>query len=825
MRRPSPFRPRRDRSKASRHVALRRDPRSSVSSGRAFALTLAVITFLLPQPALAQGLEQGEAQISFRAFQETDTSGLRDNVGGSRVELHQLLHNRGVLNFAADANRGKGSLFGRNYVQWLGLPWRNRRVSFTVGDLFTPLDRGPLRFSNLYVPYVYAAGAEVNVNSERWAVSLFGGRNQQPLGPRIQFLQTLPDTFLGAQAAWQWKPKIRLQSRYLHTRARAPAQIVGLPELLLQSRAPRRSDSAYFDLYYNVRPSVTLLGQLGFTNFTPQPEVASLVPNRNFLSYTFGPYIARKRFQLQANLVRQGITYLPLSNVLAGDRQGEFVTFAYQALPRVRLSGSAADFRNNPERNPRLQTFEGKNLEFGVGFLPGPSWSLNVTGSRSHLESRVGSQVSPRTDSLSNYRVETYKNYGHNQSSFRWQRFAQETHFPTFMFTRFHSFSFDQRRSFRQGDSLFAGVTVQKAGFPGSHSNSLNARAGGNIRLFGFLSLYGQAEFGHDFANETLFATNNLRTTLAGFNLRLPRGYSLRGDLIVNSLRSTPNPESVFFAGAVAGVPVLPVIGLTHRLYFLELRKDLRWGRSRGLPLTASPETLESMIPTYGLVEGFAFDDRNRNGARDAGEEGLPYVEVSLAGRTTVTGADGHFQLPEVRTGHYVLKVEIDHLPAFYSPPPQLETPIQVRQRGNPLIWIPLEVLGSIVGRVDLEGTNGKLAGFEGARVVLSPGGRVTYTYTAGNYRFDNLAPGEYSVQLDPTVLPPGVQITPAPDYRLVLPSGGSINQVNFRLRVEAPARPVERIVQPNEQVDPPGGPVQTPSPPRSPKRNNHQKR
>ncbi len=143
------------------------------------------VLFPCPRWASAQELEQGEAQLSLHAFQETDTSGFRDNLGGARLEFHQLLHNRGLFNLVADGNGGHGALFGRNYAEWVGLPWRNQRVSFSVGDIFLPLDRGPLRFSNLYVPYLYAGGATLSVGSERWSLTFFGGRNQQPVGPRI----------------------------------------------------------------------------------------------------------------------------------------------------------------------------------------------------------------------------------------------------------------------------------------------------------------------------------------------------------------------------------------------------------------------------------------------------------------------------------------------------------------------------------------------------------------------------------------------------------------------------------------------------------------
>ncbi len=77
-------------------------------------------------------------------------------------------------------------------------------------------------------------------------------------------------------------------------------------------------------------------------------------------------------------------------------------------------------------------------------------------------------------------------------------------------------------------------------------------------------------------------------------------------------------------------------------------------------------------------VSGVAYDDRNGNGSRDAGEPGLAGVQISNGVELTTTDAAGRYELPE-RAGNFVFVIKpsgwrpplgAQHLPRFYARDP-----------------------------------------------------------------------------------------------------------------------------------------------------------
>jgi|GEM_PF-811773 len=66
-------------------------------------------------------------------------------------------------------------------------------------------------------------------------------------------------------------------------------------------------------------------------------------------------------------------------------------------------------------------------------------------------------------------------------------------------------------------------------------------------------------------------------------------------------------------------------------------------------------------LARVSLIQGVVYEDGNRNGQRDAGEEGLPGVRLTLAGdelneaKETVSDNDGEFRFLDLLPGNYVL--------------------------------------------------------------------------------------------------------------------------------------------------------------------------
>jgi hypothetical protein len=92
-------------------------------------------------------------------------------------------------------------------------------------------------------------------------------------------------------------------------------------------------------------------------------------------------------------------------------------------------------------------------------------------------------------------------------------------------------------------------------------------------------------------------------------------------------------------------------------------------GTGSTAPATSSPSPAPAVaVPAAGphQVNGFVYEDRNRNGQFDAGDERLPQQVVLLTDtdnfreiRSVTTGADGVFRLENVPDGAYRVTLRI----------------------------------------------------------------------------------------------------------------------------------------------------------------------
>ncbi|WP_442683079.1 SdrD B-like domain-containing protein [Stenotrophomonas sp. JC08] len=212
-----------------------------------------------------------------------------------------------------------------------------------------------------------------------------------------------------------------------------------------------------------------------------------------------------------------------------------------------------------------------------------------------------------------------------------------------------------------------------------------------------------------------------------------------------------------------------------------------------GITLTPGQKSLENLfaeIPTRSTIAGRVWMDNNDNGAINAGEQGIAGITVKLTGidingnpvsRTTTTGSDGSYLFADLPAGSYAV-TEPDQPPmtlngqtvlgtiggapmAGATATGKATTPSAI---GNIVLGenqhsvqnnfgeIPMN--GSIAGIVWLDRDNDGVidadeTGIAGVTVRLtgtdSMGNTVdveVQTDTQGNYLFDGLAPGTYTV-------------------------------------------------------------------------------
>lgn len=220
---------------------------------------------------------------------------------------------------------------------------------------------------------------------------------------------------------------------------------------------------------------------------------------------------------------------------------------------------------------------------------------------------------------------------------------------------------------------------------------------------------------------------------------------------------------------AIAALLTLPVL-------------TLACGGDDGGVTPPPPETQQ------GTIAGTALDD----GGQPVSGVGVALVQGGSTLRSATTGADGAFQFADVDVGAYTLSLTAP--PGFQLAAGQAN-PVGVTVTANSTTNVTLQfeadlpLMGGVEGSARFQGE-----GVQGATVDLGGAGTgQTVTDADGDYRFEDLDPGDYTVTLTPPapfVLAAGetatknVTVTAGPnadaDFQLALPGASPVVQIQL---------------------------------------------
>ncbi|MGQ9910350.1 MAG: SdrD B-like domain-containing protein, partial [Candidatus Flexifilum sp.] len=252
---------------------------------------------------------------------------------------------------------------------------------------------------------------------------------------------------------------------------------------------------------------------------------------------------------------------------------------------------------------------------------------------------------------------------------------------------------------------------------------------------------------------------------------------------------------------------------------------DPETGRS---PLTTLVANEIDLTWDAGLVPLASIGDRvwndlNGDGVQDPGEPGIPGVRIILIRPdgvefTTTTDANGVYFFSDLPAGTYTIRVDRTTLPNGYGQTYDLTGPLDhtatyilgVGERTTAVDFGYVQ-LGSIGDTIWIDANrNGRVDGGERGipgvtvRLVLPDGStRTTTTNAQGQYVFDELFPGTYTVIVDVRTLPPGLVQVYDPDRTrdhrttVVLGAGQNVTTADFGY-----ARPVVGPTPPPDQPE-----------------------
>ena len=202
-------------------------------------------------------------------------------------------------------------------------------------------------------------------------------------------------------------------------------------------------------------------------------------------------------------------------------------------------------------------------------------------------------------------------------------------------------------------------------------------------------------------------------------------------------------------------------------------------------------------------VEGAIFIDADGDGVQDPSETPIPGVTVIVAWEgpngpiefTVVTDENGEWELTDMPPGNYTAVVDTSTVPPEHLPTIPVSSDLVVPPGGVAVAsngFVPSASIGDLIwADDDRDGVvDSNEGGVEGVTVnLLDEDGNIISTTTTdadGNYIFEDLLPGTYTVSIETASFPSGMTIVSGPDSNtdnvatVELTAGIDIDTVDF---------------------------------------------
>lgn len=247
-------------------------------------------------------------------------------------------------------------------------------------------------------------------------------------------------------------------------------------------------------------------------------------------------------------------------------------------------------------------------------------------------------------------------------------------------------------------------------------------------------------------------------------------GYTLPNDRLSFTIgRASERGAGLYDTGGATTRTVVGLDAMIQKDSKLHAEYEILNGTNNEKTFTINFSRLLNLKIPYkknAMLTGMAYADRNRNGRFDEGDQPLPYIRVRLGGHATVTGVDGTYAIYDIAPGAYDLSPDAASYPVGLSTAGAFPMRLSFGGGSHINADIILTPVSRISGRIRVDSGDffARRARLSPAkrRIVLQTAGQPaaeTFSDPGGNYYFENIAQGNYTVSIDPEWLPGSVGI------------------------------------------------------------------
>lgn len=726
---------------------------------------------LLLASALVAQESRGRAEIAAQGFYASGDFDPARATSGVAAKFHYVLPTGALLEGRAENYVSSGLKITENYLTLRGFKTGAWKMEVTLGDFLTPPRALDFTLPQVYSPQLRLRGARAAGIRGRLAWTGYAGALTLLEGPRLPFSVLGPQTLAGGSVRWAATESLEFGGQ-VNILATNPDRAAARSYLFQVGRLYSRASQSTASVQWKPRDGIRVFGELAHTVGAPMDSLTVRPARGNAMA---AAEVDRRWFMFRGSWLRQSAGYTPVAGYFSGDRGGGLMESRLQPLRWLSLFGAAGSLRNNFENNPAAWTFRTKMWNAGTTLeLPG-RFSITAQASSIRLGSLLPRQMESRDTRNQQYMLMASKGYGRHLTRVSWRAFDIRS----------------QPAPVRQKAAEVEQV-VRAGTWTGSVAVRFNEAAGELRRntvfvrgmlqgRMGRVTMHAYSEVGRDLANETLFALNQIQTTVAGFTAPLGPAWSVQGEVLRYNLATAMNPQSVF-AMSSQGAPLLMMFAGMNRWNLLfRVVRTVHWGGP--VPANAAAQTLEALAPVSGALEGTVLD-----------EEGEPLggIPIVLDGhRTEFSNNNGRYRFVDVHAGERIVELSPRELPAEFNPAGIGRARIHVRSAKTERVDFTLRRLTSLRGQV-LGIPPSKT---EELVLRIEAAGRSTTPGDDGHFAFHNLPAGIYSVTVDESTIPSGYRMaTPTPIVIEVKRDGSDADAVFVFLNDEA-AKPVRRVI------------------------------